>query len=318
MLCALVCVLGLGSGCSAVRSVLRPMVCECERDADSGSADEFAEEDHLHEEDGGELEEEEGDEGDALATEDEAPEPEDTDWPDEALAEPELAPVEVVVADALVPAPDREARAEDYAIPSLPAGSHLLTGEFTRKPGAEAFVLIPNDVIAVYGESGRVARERLPLSVHDAFPPATLAVADPSQPVQAVDLVRDGTRQVAVATLELGDDGRAIVWLTILKTIGGRVGRIFRAPLATVGDGGYEPVGRVDFLRGRQHRVLRYTPLDGGEASGWSEPQIFRWNRWEGVYRIPGPPPTAPRSKQPVSGLSADWPRHLASTGPIG
>lgn len=131
----------------------------------------------------------------------------------------------------------------------------------------------------------------------DAFvdepPPEDLIPFEPG----AVELVQDGTHQLKLLHAEQNEETGEIVYrLRIYKFIGSHIGTIFDKPIAVAGgedDASVQLLADVRFLHGIDHRVIEWTPVDAdGEPS--DEAIKYEWNRWEGVYRIPEPPPTTP------------------------
>jgi hypothetical protein len=74
------------------------------------------------------------------------------------------------------------------------------------------------------------------------------------------------------------------------------VGTIFERVVAEQKAPEAEPKrrGYVDVLRGDRHRYLRWTPAAEDGSRVEQKAVVLHWNKWEGLFRRPGPPPTAP------------------------
>ena len=119
---------------------------------------------------------------------------------------------------------------------------------------------------------------------------------DELQAIRPVRVVRDGTVQLLFCWSERGEESRIRYKAGIFKVIGSRLGRIFERTVAVRDseDGELTRRGYFEFLRGDDHRFIRWTPADDEGAPAPDDSVILQWNRWEGVYRRPVPPPTAP------------------------
>jgi hypothetical protein len=119
---------------------------------------------------------------------------------------------------------------------------------------------------------------------------------DSLQTVRPVRVVRDGTVQLLVCWTEPGEEDDIRYKAGIFKLIGSRFGRIFERTVAVrpSKEGELKRRGYFEFLRGDQHRYIRWTPADDEEQPAPDRSVILEWNHWEGVYRRPIPPPTAP------------------------
>ena len=117
-----------------------------------------------------------------------------------------------------------------------------------------------------------------------------------------VDLVAGDGHQLMLVQRRTDDDGIQTYYLTIYKLIAERIGTIFSKPIAHRDD--QQALVRtldIRVLHGTDHRVIEAIPLDDdGQPAG--DPQRYEWNPWEGVYRLPHAPPTAP--DDPVAWLN--------------
>lgn len=125
--------------------------------------------------------------------------------------------------------------------------------------------------------------------------------------VRPVRVVRDGTTQLLFVWPETSEDGpnetdesdeetTVEYKVGLLKVIGPFVGKIFEGTVATRnGDGtDLEKSAYLEFLRGDDHHLIRWTPTDDEGKPVLDETKLLQWNHWEGVYRVPEPPPTQP------------------------
>lgn len=301
------------AGCSTVRNTLKPWVCDCAQEdviCPVESEDQLLaeHEDHGHED------HEHGDETHDLA--DEGEDEVSVDARDEHQApslrtlrrsaqveateevggetEESLQPVDALVAHALLDVSTEEARRSVAAARGIPLaadpGLIVLGGTFLRGEESTA-VVIPGNNLRIYSEGSVTAQRRLNRHAKGVdLSPVT------DSPVTAVQLVRDGSTQILVHYAERSGDGATLYKVAIYKVIGPEVGSVFEQTLARRASDN-EPVehlGRFRVLQGKTHRFIEWTHLDA-EGNPAGPPQILRWNRWEGVFRPPTPPPTAPR-----------------------
>ncbi len=119
---------------------------------------------------------------------------------------------------------------------------------------------------------------------------------DDSLPISAgaVDLVNGDQHQLMLLHRQSDEDGAETYILTIHKIIAGRVGTIFSEPIAKrQANGELTQTLDIRFLHGTDDRVIELIELDPqGQPVG--EPKRLEWNQWEGLYRMPSSPPTAP------------------------
>lgn len=308
------------TGCSTVRNTLKPWVCDCAEEdmtCPVESDDQLLAEhgdpahgDHAHgdhtqgdHEHGDEYDEDEHD----LAYGGEHDEPQapslrtlrrsaQKEAAEEASTETEesLQPVDAVIARATLDVSTEEARravAASRGIQVAPeAGLVVLGGTFVRGEESTA-VLIPGKNLRVYYEGSITAQRRLE---HHAQGVDLSVVAE--EPVAAVQLVRDGSTQILVHYAERSPEGATLYRVAVYKVIGPEVGTVFEQTLArrASDDDPIEHIGRFRVLEGKNHRFIEWIHLDA-EGNPAGPPQILRWNHWEGVFRPPTPPPTAPR-----------------------
>lgn len=267
------------SGCGAVKGALKPWVCDCEPKelvcADGSEALAASEQPFLED----------------ARTRDRSP---DRDQDDEVEPPPEdqNAPRTVVdpYAEALVnPAsPGWPQLKQTVGLPNeLPASSKILRGNFDRRGVIEGALLVPAKTITILGESGRKLEE----SIVEDFSLPTIAEKW-SRPVGAGELVADEMHEIMVFGLDKSGEIE-VVTFSVYKVFGDRIGRVFTTEVGRVGPGGISKTADVEFIGGRRNIGIRRTPLDASGAPDPQRAQTYEWNRWEGMFRIPTPPPTA-------------------------
>ncbi len=184
---------------------------------------------------------------------------------------------------------ERRAAEQKYGV-SLPSNAHVMAGNFLRNQESLA-VVIPGNSIKIYS-NGRLAAQR---SLADTAASADFSEfnAEIALPVR---LVQNNALQLLVHLAEPQPDGAILYKARIYKVIGNDLGIIFDQTLArrNASDQPLQRLGNYEFLQGMNHRFIRLTTFDA-DGNPAAEPQILRWNRWEGVYRLPVPPPTAPQ-----------------------
>lgn len=186
----------------------------------------------------------------------------------------------------------RQAFEETHGV-DLSDEPRLYRSHFESSSRSTIAVHRPGDAIELYGEGELQAS--LPLNDYDDVPiPDEIAQFS----MGAIDLVRGDTTQLKLVHAERHDDGEITYHVAVYKLIGDKIGTIFRKPIASQHNGDdLRRLADLRFLHGVDHRIIEWIPLEeNGEPSG--DPQRYRWNRWEGVYRIPMPPPTAPADHQ--------------------
>ncbi|MBA2663809.1 MAG: hypothetical protein H0U74_16090 [Bradymonadaceae bacterium] len=314
--------MAVSTGCSTIRSTLKPWVCDCTvQHAESSTGDDESDE-HDHDEDidtsedaahaqnsrndeegmeaMGEEESEEGTGQPNFRTVARASEADQA-----AALKIAHAPASVVESIASVDttsADERRAFEQKFgiSIPSNPE-TRVLVGNFLRNE-ENAAVIIPGNSIKIY-TGGRLAAQRS-LTNQDAR--HRLDGIEASELVQPVRLVRNGTLQILVHYAQVEASGAIVYKVAIYKVIGSDIGSIFDETLARreAADQPLKRQGAYEFLQGKNHRFIRWTALDA-DGQPLSQPAVLRWNRWEGVYRVPVAPPTAPKRGAPVSTLAA-------------
>ncbi len=271
------------TGCGAVKGALRPWVCDCETDkemvcADGSTALAASEQPFL------EAKSNDPDEIDAVEEEE----------PKEDLNAPRnvVDPFE----DSIVsPAsPGWPQLVSSVGLPSeLPASSVILRGEFDRRGSTEAVMLVPAQEIRIYGENRRQLKE----SIVEDFSNEGVAKIW-SKPVTSAKLVDDNVSEILVVGLDTSGEIE-LVTLSVYKVFGDRIGRVFSTEIGRVGPDGISKTVEIEFVSGRRHVGIRRTPLDSSGAPDPGRSETFEWNKWEGMFRVPAPPPTA--KAKPVS-----------------
>jgi hypothetical protein len=270
--------LSLLSGCGAVKGALKPWVCDCppaeqtcsEDGTVLASAEQPILESNLREET----------ESDSQSEPEEVPE--------------STAPRTVVdpFTDAVVtPAsPGWPELSASVGLPSeLPADALVLRGNFDRRGETEAVMVEPGNRLSIFGTS----RRRLDITLNEDFSRPEIAKIW-GRTSAAATLVSDEVSEIVVVGLDSSGEIE-VVTLSIYKVFGDDIGRVFTTEIGRVGPEGITKTAEIEFLGGRRNIAIRRTPLD---ASGVPDPgraEIYEWNKWEGMFRMPAPPPTAPK-----------------------
>lgn len=186
---------------------------------------------------------------------------------------------------------ERRAAEQKYGV-SLPSNAHVMAGDFLRDQESLA-VVIPGNSIKIYS-NGRLAAQR---SLANTAPSADFSDLN-AEIALPVRLVQNNSLQLLVHLAEPQPDGAILYKARIYKVIGSDLGIIFDQTLARrqASDQPLQRLGNYEFLQGMNHRFIRLTTFDA-DGNPLEEPQVLRWNRWEGVYRLPVPPPTAPKNQ---------------------
>ncbi len=173
-----------------------------------------------------------------------------------------------------------------------PAGALAFQGGFNATGDHTIAMYLPGQSLRFYRDGSLIAQHRF----EDHAPVDADLGVEPT----AVNLTGGDAQQLQLVHAVPNDDG-ITYYLGIYKVIGQFVGTTFYKPIARqAADGQVQRIADFRFLEGEDHRVIEWTDLDGdGQPIG--EPTLYEWNRWEGVFRVPGPPPTAPVREAPVS-----------------
>ncbi len=141
----------------------------------------------------------------------------------------------------------------------------------------------------------------------------TNSVPDELRRVETIRLIDDGTLQILCHWRLNGgkegdkdsDDGseqqnnrKAAVQVGVYKLVGTYIGTPFQRVIAhrSAESKQFRRVGSYEFTRRNDNPAIRWTSHgDNRDASTPGEQEtVLIWNHWEGVFRPPGPPPTAP------------------------
>jgi len=189
---------------------------------------------------------------------------------------------------------DREVFGSAHGVTPLETAA-VFTGPFMRYQDGAAAVYTPGEGLNFYVNGQLHAQLDLSHTVADEVDWASITEHTPG----ALRVVRDGTLQVLIPyAVDRPEDGARDYYVGIYKVIGNFVGKIFERRVAyrPEADADVQVLGAITFMRGESHRAIGWAPLgEGGDAS--ATPEVLRWNNWEGVFRVPGPPPTAPRPR---------------------
>lgn len=286
-------VLLLSTGCSVIKQQLRPLVCECAAAAppEAPSSD-IATEVAVHQ-----VEQAHAAAGEEALLEDDGGEQgggrEEMDQKKIAF-EGDL--IDPVLKEGIIPLGSDEERAafqEEFRL-SLPANSQALALRGTFRPNEPSSVAIylPGESLTIYSNGQPLASLRM-----DSYETELDLEGLSIEPAQALELVRDGVTDIQLIQARAEDDGLTY-YIGIYRIIGTFIGTIFHHPIAHRDKSGeLRQLGDLRVLRGRGSRVIQWVPLDeSGQIDG--EPVEYEWNKWEGVYRKPGLPPTAPQRER--------------------
>lgn len=200
-------------------------------------------------------------------------------------------PVNPTVPESTVQFDDTEQREQFEEDHDIELGEHaeVFRTRFHADDTTAIVVHNPGEALEVYENGQVVASVQLDDYEPKSAPPDLI-----EYPTGAVELVQDETEQLKVIHTESDEDGRLTYHLVVYKFIGSRIGTIFSEPIATrQQDESVQRLADIRFLHGLDDRRIEWIPLDE-EGNPADETRQYHWNRWEGVYRIPEPPPTAP------------------------
>ncbi|RDV38512.1 hypothetical protein DV096_06750 [Bradymonadaceae bacterium TMQ3] len=205
-----------------------------------------------------------------------------------------LEPVDPFVAEAQAvfeKGSEREVFAAAHGV--TPEASALaFVGPFVRYQNGAAAVYTPGESLKFYTNGQLHAQLDLSHTVAEDVNWEGISEHQPG----ALRVVRDGTLQVLIPyAVDRGEEGARDYYVGIYKVIGNFVGRIFERRVAhrPAADAEVQVFGAITFMRGESHRAIGWAPL--GDDAG--EPEVLRWNNWEGVFRVPGPAPTSPKPR---------------------
>ncbi len=169
--------------------------------------------------------------------------------------------------------------------------NQAVRGRFTKRGTDELAIISPESEISIYNSRGRVA-------YRDKDRPLASAEGLPYGPVLGMRLVRDGRLELLLITQEQTNETTNI-YFSIYKVFGREIGRVFDAKIGEAHDGKFVPFARVQTMEGDRDHFLELTPVKEGTPVE-TDRQIFHWNHWEGMYRVPRQAPTAPATKNGV------------------
>lgn len=141
----------------------------------------------------------------------------------------------------------------------------------------------------------------------------TKSVPDELQRIQTIRLIDDGTLQIlchwrrneSSEGREASDDTserethrEGDIYVGVYKLVGSYIGTSFQRVIArrTPESKQFQRIGKYEFTRREDKAAIRWISLGAGrDGSNRNETEtVLIWNHWEGVFRPPGPPPTAP------------------------
>lgn len=191
-----------------------------------------------------------------------------------------------------IPIEDAEkakAARKDFVIRGDLEKTWVLEGDFDHEEGNELFVFSPGKAFDVYSTKRRIAQTKSDLDpTHAQIKALGIEV-----PVVASELVRDGLLEVVIYGVRTEGEVE-VLEVQVMKVIDEFVAIVFRERLAEKSGETWEVLKSVEFTRGQRHRFVLVR--DAGDDSG--APEVYRWNQWEGMYRVPYIPGTAPTSPE--------------------
>jgi len=141
----------------------------------------------------------------------------------------------------------------------------------------------------------------------------THSVPDELQRIETIRLIDDGTLQILChwrrnensedressdVESERETNREAEIYASVHKLVDSYIGTPFQRVIARRPPESkqFERVGEYEFTRREEKAAIRWKSLEGNrDASDDKENEtVLIWNHWEGVFRPPGPPPTAP------------------------
>lgn len=287
------------TGCAPTQQWLQPRVCECESaDADDSNSSQIAHAIAFHQVDQAHYRAEtDGDEAALAIKEAQAAEEEEEDEEVWYRSADDLAyePIDPTISDtviALASDEDREQFEDRYNI-DAPEPGEAFRGRFRAQDRSTIAVHRPGEALEIYSDGELIASQNL-----EQFD-RVIADDDITRfPTGALDLIRGSDVQLKLVHAEAHEDGSVTYHLGIYQLIGEYIGTAFRQPIARADkDGTVRRLADLRFLHGYDSRIIEWIPLDEN-GDPVDEPLQYKWNHWEGVYRLPGPPPTAPDDPQ--------------------
>ncbi len=199
--------------------------------------------------------------------------------------------IDPTIPDAQVSFDDDEARQafeERYGV-DVPEGAQVFRHRFHPDDPSAIAVHLPGHYLRIYEDGSPSATLQL-----DHFDDSVPDGDELPVKATAIRLVRDRPTQLQLLHADTDEEGVTTYYLGIYKMIGPKIGTIFLKPVAHFDDeGSRSPLAEVGYLYGFDARIIEWLPVDD-EGDSDAEPRHYKWNQWEGVYRVPKPPPTAP------------------------
>ncbi|MFW5968359.1 MAG: hypothetical protein ACOCV2_12615 [Persicimonas sp.] len=301
------------SGCQTVRTMLEPHVCDCkadqkvarecpEREKESDPAVSIAHTQRVtgaaH--DRAELasKNELSDSGEPSYRQLERGDADEKSSTDEREERDPLEPVDPTATSPRVGEEDLDEVASEYNV-TPDDDAVAFEGDFAEAVSGDELVIVDkNRHISVYSPQRKVAELELQGKPDDdGF--EELGLEKKHLEPRAVRLLGNRSAQIMMFWREKGDDGEFAYKVGAFKPIGEFVAVIFEKTLATRGEDDDElrRRGTFEVLRGDDDRFVRWIPADDEGELLTDEAEILEWNEWEGVYRVPETPPTAPDDK---------------------
>lgn len=183
---------------------------------------------------------------------------------------------------------------EEFEDPEFRGFDHLSE----EQKNNQVAIISPGERVEVYAGTEQFAAIDFDTQIEV---PSKLATVKP------VRIVDDETTQLLFYWPEASDDGETVRYKAgLLKVIGPFVGKLFEETVAQrpapedrededqKAESDLKRTKQVEILRGKSKPLIRVTPIDSSGEPAIDRAQILEWNPWEGVFRVPKPPPTAP------------------------
>lgn len=291
------------TGCTAIKGMLKPMVCDCTTDVSTAQTCPPPEDESPSSVVLASAEVSASTEAASTAANGENTE-QNTSPEKRTLKreEPERDPLELiepVVEGGVVDLDDEKAWADIrsmFPVPESPGESSVvLRANFDAGEGRELALVEPGRRIRVFNQTEQIAEYKFSTTVAESGPESS-----PRGGTSAVTVVRDGTAQILTHWTERHDDGSVSYNVGLFKLVQIHLGTAFKAELAhkPANSKAFVNRGTYEFLRGNDHAFVRWIPASDEGDFDASEATVYKWNKWEGVYRIPKLPPTAPREEK--------------------
>ena len=253
------------TGCGAIKNMLRPMVCDCEKEVACEEPRANSQSPIVQ----------------VNRNTEEAPEPDERD-----VTSSEAAALEAI--DPSLPDATLDVASQKKSLKSKLTFEPLFAfkGDFSGKRGPD-YVGADDDMVMF---SNGKWRSQLPIDTLMRVD----ELKDPLYKPFAAQLVKDDALELVLFTVDSSDPAQRVYLMQVYKAIGERIGIVFEYAFARKTANGITPLAKIDFVEGAHHRRIRVTPVSPDGLLDLANIKVFAWNKWEGMFRVPRKPPTAP------------------------